>query len=287
MPIDVVGFLSTARPSDAGENTLVEDEQTATLLEAFLTRMHKAVTIAKRVAIGDLVVDARIIEATAEAAAWYGVDDPKLLIGQWVSLLHHPEDATLGRTLSVARHYGIKVPTRYVSRIRQATPPQIFRPVLKDTTQIAIGSDTYWVTVLAQPNAPPLAQQMHVCEHFQLPPPEDVRRFCGHLSVAEMQTLLRTHPSLGALESPLSQISEKKESQKLHKTAQAPSNDAGPRPPLILTPGQTYLMPTGRYVHWCAVCGNLWRSGEALPVYCGHRSCHSPRWRMGTSAREG
>jgi len=286
MPTDAAGFLSTARPSDPGENTLVEDEQTTTLLEAFLTRMHKAVTIAKRVVIGDLVVDARIIEATADAAAWYGSDDPKLLIGQWVSLLHHPEDATLGRTLSVARHYGIKVPTRYVSRIRQVTTPQTFRPVLKDTTQIAIGSETYWVTVLAQPNAPPLAQQMHVCAHFQLPPPEDVLRFCGHLSVAEMQTLLRTHPSIGALESPLSQISDKKESQKLHKTARAPSNDSRPRPPLTLTPGQTYLMPAGRYVHWCAVCGNLWRSGEALPVYCGHRSCHSPRWRTGTSARE-
>ena len=286
MPTDAAGFLSTARPSDAGENTLVEDEQTTTLLEAFLTRMHKAVTIAKRVVIGDLVVDARIIEATADAAAWYGLDDPKLLIGQWVSLLHHPEDATLGRTLSVARHYGIKVPTRYVSRIRQVTTPQTFRPVLKDTTQIAIGSETYWVTVLAQPNAPPLAQQMHVCAHFQLPPPEDVLRFCGHLSVAEMQTLLRTYPSIGALESPLSQISDKKESQKLHKTARAPSNDSRPRPPLTLTPGQTYLMPAGRYVHWCAVCGNLWRSGEALPVYCGHRSCHSPRWRTGTSARE-
>src|SRR5207247_4710844 len=97
----------------------VGDEHTRTLLEEFLTRTHKAVTIAKRVAIGDFVVDARIIEATADAAAWYGSDDPKLLIGRWISLLHHPEDATLGRTLSVARHYGIKVPTRYVSRIRQ------------------------------------------------------------------------------------------------------------------------------------------------------------------------
>ena len=286
MPTDTAGFLSTARPSDPGESTLVEDEQIPTLLEAFLTRTHKAVTIAKRVVIGDLVVDARIIEATADAATWYGLDDPKLLLGQWISLLHHPEDAALGRTLSVARHYGINVPTRYVSRIRQVTTPQTFRPVLKDTTQIAIGSETYWVTVLAQPNAPPLAQQMHVCAHFQLPPPEDVLRFCGHLSVAEMQTLLRTYPSIGALESPLSQISDKKESQKLHKTARAPSNDSRPRPPLTLTPGQTYLMPAGRYVHWCAVCGNLWRSGEALPVYCGHRSCHSPRWRTGTSARE-
>jgi len=287
MPTDAAGFLSMARPSAPGESTLVEDEQTPTLLEAFLTRTHKAVTIAKRIVIGDLVVDARIIEATADAAAWYGLEDPKLLLGQWISLLHHPEDATLGRTLSVARHYGITVPTRYVSRIRQVSAPQTFRPVLKDTAQITISRETYWVTVLAQPNEPPLAQQMHVCEHFQLPPTEDVIRFCGQLSVAEMQTLLRTHPSIEALEDPLSQISDTKESQKSHETARTPSSGSGQRPPLTLTPGQTYLMPTGRYVHWCAICGNLWRSGEALPAYCGHRSCHSSRWRTGASAREG
>jgi hypothetical protein len=223
--------MSIARPSNPGESTLVGDEQTPTLLEAFLTRTHKAVTIAKRVVIGDLVVDARVIEATVDAAAWYGLDDPKLLMVQWISLLHHPEDAALGRTLSVARHYGIKVPTRYVSRIRQVTAPQAFRPVLKDTTQITLGSETYWVTVLAQPNEPPLAQQMHVCEHFQLPPTEDVIRFCGHLSVAEMQILLRTHPSIEALESPLPQISAKKESQKSHKTARLSSRGSGQRPP--------------------------------------------------------
>jgi hypothetical protein len=263
---------------------VVGDGHTPTLLEEFLTRTHKAVTIARRVAIGDFVVDAQIIEATADAAVWYGLDDPKLLIGRWISLLHHPEDATLGRTLSVARHYGISVPTRYVSRLRQVTAPHTFRPVLKDTTQMTIGSETYWVTILSPPNAPPFAQQMHIWEHFQLLPPEDVTRFCGHLSVAEMQTLLHTHASR---EHELSQISDKKESQKSHKAAMAPSIGAGPPPPLTLTPGQTYLMPTGRYVHWCAVCGNLWRSGEALPAYCGHRSCHSPRWRTGTGAREG
>jgi hypothetical protein len=149
---------------------------------------------------------------------------------------------------------------------------------------MTIGSETYWVTILLPPNAPPLAQQLHVWEHFQLPPPEDVTRFCGHLSVAEMQTLLHTHPSI---EEGLSQIADKKESQKSHRVAIAPSRGAEPPPPLTLTPGQTYLMPTGRYVHWCAVCGNLWRSGEALPAYCGHRSCHSPRWRTGTGVKEG
>jgi hypothetical protein len=53
-----------------------------------------------------------------------------------------------------------------------------------------------------------------------------------------------------------------------------------------LAPGQTYQMPTGRYIHWCVVCGNLWRSHEAQPEYCGQRDCHSPHWRTGTPAGE-
>ena len=260
------------------------DAHAPTLLKEFLTRTHKAVTIAQRVAIGDFVVDARIIEATAEASAWYGVEDPRQLLGQWISLVHHPEDATLGRQLSVARHYGIKVPTCYVSRIRQLDTPYSFRPVLKETTQITIGSETYWVTILSQPHDPPLAMQMHVCEHLQLPPGEDIIRFCGHWSVAEMETLLRTHPSLQGI---LSQFSGKKKSQKSDIGAMTSPEGSGQRPRLALIPGQTYLMPTGRYVHWCAVCGNLWRSGEALPSYCGHRTCHSPQWRTGKREGEG
>src|SRR5262249_44827740 len=128
---DALMFLSPEEPYSTGGRGVERDAQASTLLKEFLTRTHRAVTIAQRVAIGDFVVDARIIDATAEAAAWYGVEDPKQLLGQWISLVHHPEDATLGRKLSVARHYGIKVPTCYVSRIRQLCTPSNFRPVLK------------------------------------------------------------------------------------------------------------------------------------------------------------
>jgi hypothetical protein len=52
--------------------------------------------------------------------------------------------------------------------------------------------------------------------------------------------------------------------------------------PSALAPGQTYQMPTGRYIHWCTVCRNLWRSHEANPLHCGHRTCHARHWRTGT-----
>ena len=52
--------------------------------------------------------------------------------------------------------------------------------------------------------------------------------------------------------------------------------------PSALAPGQTYQMPTGRYIHWCTVCRNLWRSHEANPLHCGHRTCHARHWRTGS-----
>lgn len=248
------------------------------LMKEFVTRRHHAITIAQRIAVGSLVVDARIVEATAEAAMWYGLPAPQQLIGRWISLLHHPDDATLGRTLSAARHYGIKVPTRYVSRICQAHAPDTYRPVLKDTTQITLGDETYWVTVLSEPTEPPLALQMSLCEHWQLPQGADATQFYGQLSVAEMETILRsqTPASLGP-----SQISSSILSQKSEGAISGVTKKSGERHGPSLVPGRTYLMPTGRYIHWCAVCGNLWRSRDPQPQQCGHRTCHSPHWRTG------
>lgn len=253
------------------------------LMREFVTRKHRAVTIAQRIAVGTLVADARIIDATAEAAAWYGLADPTHLIGNWISLLHHPDDAQLGRKLSVARHLGLQVPTRYVSRICQMQAPGTFRPVLKDTTQIRLGTETYWVTVLAEPNGPPLALQSTVHAHWHLQPSEDVTHFCGQMSVAEMETLLRGHTRapLGQSHISSASISQKSVDATTTDTVLL-EQDALP----VLTPGQTYQMPTGRYIHWCKVCGNLWRSDEAEPVQCGHRRCHSLHWRTGRPVRQ-
>lgn len=253
-------------------------QNTAELMKAFISRRHRAVTIAQRIVVGTLVVDARIIDATPEAAAWYGVADPQYLIHRWISLVHHPDDAKLGRTLAIARHLGIVVPTRYVSRIAQLQTPGTFRPVLKDTTQITVDNETYWITVLLDPTEPPLALQSSWHTHWPAPPGEEVTRFCGHLSVADMEVLLRDQRT----DIPrLSQITTTYASQKSSDPLDPLSGRMPPATGDVLRPGQTYCMPTGRYLHWCAVCRNVWRSGVAYPVQCGYRLCHSPAWRTG------
>jgi hypothetical protein len=274
-------FRRPAATPPTGEYLVQRD--VSALMREFVTRKHRAVTIAQRIAIGTLVADARIIDATAEAAAWYDMADPAHLIGQWISLLHHPDDAQLGRELSVARHLGLQVPTRYVSRIWQAHAPGTFRPVLKDTTQIRLGTETYWVTVLAEPTEPPLALQPTLRAHWHLPPSEDVTRFCGQMSVAEMETLLRDHTRTPFERSHISDTSISQKSR--HATTALDSGVLEQGALLFLTPGQTYRMPTGRYIHWCKVCGNLWRSDEAMPIQCGHRRCHSPHWQTGRTPR--
>jgi len=164
------------------------------LVDTLLTRADVAITIAHRVTMGLYLGDAHIIAATPAAAAWYGVAAPSQLIGNWVSLVHHPDDAQLGRLLSAARHYGYPAPTAYVSRIRQGTTHR-FRPVMKHTTQMEYDGQTYWITRLSEPQGPPLAVQKDVWRHFELPDVEAAWQFYGQLSVADVDRVLRTPES--------------------------------------------------------------------------------------------
>ena len=74
-------------------------------LEVWLQRHQTATTIARRLAIDEAIIDARIIGATQGAAAWYSLPQPAQLIGQWISTLQHPADAQLGRLLATAYHH--------------------------------------------------------------------------------------------------------------------------------------------------------------------------------------
>ena len=59
-----------------------------------------------------------------------------------------------------------------------------------------------------------------------------------------------------------------------------------PREPdgCFLAAGRTATLPgvTKRpYLHWCKVCGELWRSDKANPAACPKRTCRSALWRRG------
>lgn len=139
------------------------------LFDAFLSHTHEAVTIARRVAIGTYIADARVIAATPAAVAWYGLEEPMQLLGRWLSLLHHPEDNRLARALATARYTGLQVPTAYVSRIWQAQAPGTFRAVQKQTLQLTLEGETYWITRLTAPQETPLVLQQEVQQYLHLP----------------------------------------------------------------------------------------------------------------------
>jgi transcriptional regulator with XRE-family HTH domain len=159
------------------------------LMDLYLSRKFRAITISQRMAISPQVVDAHIVHATPEAAQWYGLAQPEGLVGQWQSWLQHPEDIQLSRRMALLRHFGCEeVPTEYVVRIRQGATAH-FRAVMKQTTQVEYGGETYWVTLFTEPRQPLLA------ETFGLQPwptldPEAVQQYGGRMSVAEMETVL-------------------------------------------------------------------------------------------------
>jgi hypothetical protein len=222
-------------------------------LDGWLQRQQTATTIARRIAIDEDIIDARIIGATHGAAAWYSLPQPAQLIGQWISTLQHPADARLGRLLSTARYYGLPMPTRYVCRLRQVPTPGALRAVTKDTIQLGVGSETYWITVLSEATEPPLVGQAERYREALLLTDELKEQFVGRLSVADMQAMLqgRTEPQ---------------------------SHARGGRP-LTIALGETVVLDTRLYLHRCARCTGIWLSAAPDPARCGKRPCQQTAWR--------
>jgi transcriptional regulator with XRE-family HTH domain len=162
----------------------------AGLIEAFLSQKFRAVTISQRVVISPWVVDAQIVQATDASAQWYGFAQPADLVGHWQSCLQHPQDVQLSREMAMRRHVGYtEIPTEYVSRIRQGNRER-FWPVRKQTTQLDVDGETYWITVLETPRGPLLADTLDLTA-FPLPDSDEVRQFGStSISVREMEALL-------------------------------------------------------------------------------------------------
>src|SRR5262245_53350568 len=162
----------------------------AELMKAFLSRKFRAVTISQRVAINPWVVDAQMVQATDAAAQWYGFAQPADLLGHWQSWLQYPQDNQLSRAMAMRRHVGYtEIPTEYVSRIRQGYRER-FQPVRKQTTQLDVGGETYWITVLEPPRGPLLADTLDLTP-FPLPDSDAARHFGStSISVQEMEALL-------------------------------------------------------------------------------------------------
>jgi hypothetical protein len=247
-------------------------ESLPTLLASYITRTQDAVTIARRTCIGTHVVDARIVAATIKAAHWYNLESADQLLGQWISLLHHPDDARLGRVLSLARHCGLKAPTAYVSRIRQANSAEMFRPVMKDTTQVVVDGESYWVTLLSEPRTPPLAMQPEVFQRFAVPDAAVAMQFYGQMSVAELEETLAAGEPPGA--------------------TSLRAVTGSPHRLLPLALGETVALGEGLYAHRCARCTAIWMTRNPYPIRCGKRLCQTPAWRelarpLRTMQREG
>jgi hypothetical protein len=237
---------------------MLVDHDLPSVLHAVITQKHHAVTIAKMIPVGKYVLDARIIDATPAAAAWYGVEDPNALIGYWQSQLQHSDDVWLGRVFSAARRRGIQVPTRYVSRIRQLRTPHTFAVVTKDIVQLTIGVDVYWFTVLSEPTEPPLVLQGDILKRFDIPP--DILSYLSScMSVADMEREIEK----GSV--PL-------------ETAADEATVPGPRP-LDVDLGETVVLAEGSYLHRCARCTGVWISSKRNPSRCGKRTCQQLAWR--------
>ena len=119
------------------------DPQIAKWLEAMV---HGAVTIAQLVQVSEHVVDSCIVYATSAAAALFGFAHPRDLVGQFISKVHHPDDALVTRHYTLARLHDEWFPNPYPMRILRAPSLQPI-PVVKHVKQVMIDGILTWITV--------------------------------------------------------------------------------------------------------------------------------------------
>ncbi len=250
-------------------------------LGRMLEKVSGPATIARRIEIGQYVVDAHIEYATLGAAEWYGAPHPTALVGRWISTLHHPDDMRLARLLVTARHlHGPDAaPTRYVSRIVQLHTGA-WMPVLKDTEQFQWEGETYWLTYLSPAKEPPLVEQPDRWRDL-LSFESQAGDFMGQMTVAEMEHSLRLPPQerssllVHQLENTV-HLSEKK--------SRVPVETISSKESFTLVAGGTVQLPASQhrvvpfpYMHWCVRCNEIFLSKEAEPERCG--KCKNLYWR--------
>lgn len=119
------------------------DPQIAQWLEVMVPG---AVTIAQLVHISEHVVDACVVYATTAATTLFGFDQPDELVGQFISQLHHPEDALITRQYALARLHHEWYPQPYPMRILRAPTGQPV-PVMKHVKQVLLHGVLTWITV--------------------------------------------------------------------------------------------------------------------------------------------
>jgi len=250
-------------------------------LGRMLEKVSGPATIARRIEIGQYVVDARIEYATLGAAEWYGAQHPAALVGRWISTLHHPDDMRLARLLVTARHFQgpDAAPTQYVSRIVQLHTGA-WRPVLKDTEQFQWEGETYWLTYLSPAKEPPLVEQPERWRNL-LSFEARAGAFMGQMTVAEMEHSLHGPPQekLSACVHQLENIVNRSGKKSRDVEEPRPSTAA-----FTLVAGGTVRLPTSQhrimpfpYMHWCVRCNEIFTSKEAEPERCG--KCKNLYWR--------
>jgi hypothetical protein len=134
----------------------------------------------------------------------------------------------------------------------------MFRPVTKEVTQVILGRETYFVTTLTEPEAPPLADKQGIFEQYAVDPVKS-EAFLGLMSVADIDLAI----------------------QGVHAEPQAslPPSAMPFHPHYGLELGATVRLDEQNYAHRCAKCAGVWHSAEAEPERCGKRGCQVGKWR--------
>jgi hypothetical protein len=115
------------------------------MAKLFEVMLQGTITISQLVQVSEHVVDAVIVFATPSAARLFGVEHPSALEGQFISQIHHPDDALVTRHYTLARLHGDWYPDPYPMRILRG-PSREPIAVIKHVKQVLINGVLTWIS---------------------------------------------------------------------------------------------------------------------------------------------
>ncbi|MDH3598313.1 MAG: hypothetical protein OEU26_01595 [Candidatus Tectomicrobia bacterium] len=229
-------------------------------------KTDEAVTILKRMAITETIVDGQFVAATPKAAQFYGYPTVEEFRGVWQSMTQSLDDYKRTVALSVCRLFGEDIPTHYIHRL--LGPHGHSLSVCKHTQELAHQGELYWVTRIQAANtAPDLPDLNRIAIPKNI---ERYRSFTGTLSVAEVEAVLAhfglsedrmmTVQNIDVMVVQYLDLVRKKEHAQRRQTL-----------PLLIGQPITKLPYQGGYLLECQACGVIWTS-KRVPLRCNGAS---------------
>ena len=236
-----------------------------------------AITLNQLIKLDENIADCQFIAATPKALRLYGREQQSF-VDSWQSLTQ-PFDVFLrSRELAIARHYGLSLPSRYITQIVRPNGSTV--DIIKETREIHTVDSIYWLTRLY-----PASEEPDLPELTSIDIPsgiEDTNHIGGYLCMAEVRLVVESAKRAVLRDGSSSALQR---GHNLTNLRQIMSTDPDKvvktaRNGTVLSFGQPVTeLNNGQRILECQTCAFVWpRVRDGLPMRCSNSTTRCYDW---------